>query len=258
MPLSEAPLSALLLPALPLLVVLAEAAGLWGGLGSLLGSSLTVGTFPRPPALHFLLSAGCLLCWEISPSGWASASVDSLGALWLPACFLWLSLQPQLCESSCLSPWFLPFRGPIISRFVPQFGALSESLTLSIPHSFLVESLSAYAVALSVALWLCPGVPSAFLCFGLVCRSRSEFRPSHAVSLLPVSVLCVRLLLQRGVSPCVGVRCGSTFIAWSVSVILPFATWSSGRCFILFLRVIPHVFMAINLVSFPDLCVSQL
>ena len=93
-----------------------------------------------------------------------------------------------------------------LSRFVPQFGALSESLTHSIPRSFLVESLSAYAVGLSVALWLCPGVPSAFLCIGLVCRSRSQCRPSSAVSSLTVSVLCVRLLLRRGVSPYVGFR----------------------------------------------------
>ena len=39
---------------------------------------------------------------------------------------------------------------------VPQFEAPLESLTHSIPHSFLVESLSAYAVGLAAALWLCP------------------------------------------------------------------------------------------------------
>ena len=33
--------------------------------------------------------------------------------------------------------------------------------------------------------------------------------------------------------------------------------WSSGRCFILFLRDIPQVFMAITFVSFTDLCVSR-
>ena len=105
---------------------------------------------------------------------------DSLGALWLPACLLWPSLWLRVCESSCLFPWFFPFRGPTpLLRFVPQFGALSESLSLSIPRSFLVESLSAFAVGLSVALCLCPGVPSAFLCVGLVCRSRSLCRPSH-------------------------------------------------------------------------------
>ena len=90
--------------------------------------------------------------------------------------------------------------------FVPQFGALLESLTHSIPRSFLVESLSAYAMGLSVALWLCPGVPSAFLYVDLVCRSRSQCRPSRSVSSLTVSVFCVWLLLWRGVSPCVGFR----------------------------------------------------
>ena len=40
--------------------------------------------------------------------------------------------------------------------FVPQFEAHLESLTHSIPRSFLVESFSAYAVGLAVALWLCP------------------------------------------------------------------------------------------------------
>ena len=49
--------------------------------------------------------------------------------------------------------------------------------------------------------WVCP---PPFLCIGLVCRSRSQCRPSHAVSLLMVSVLCERKLLRRGVSPCVG------------------------------------------------------
>ena len=48
--------------------------------------------------------------------------------------------------------------------------------------------------------------PPPFLCIGLVCRSRSQFRPSRAVSLLTVSVICGRLLLRRGVSPCVGFR----------------------------------------------------
>ena len=40
--------------------------------------------------------------------------------------------------------------------FVPQLEALSESLTLFIPHSFLVVALSASAVGFADALWLCP------------------------------------------------------------------------------------------------------
>ena len=41
-------------------------------------------------------------------------------------------------------------------------------------------------------------VPSAFLCIGLVCRSRSLCRPSHAVSSMAVSILCAWSLLRLG------------------------------------------------------------
>ena len=36
----------------------------------------------------------------------------SLCALWLPARLLWPSLRQRVCESSGLSHWFFPFRGP--------------------------------------------------------------------------------------------------------------------------------------------------
>ena len=45
-----------------------------GVLGSLHCAPLTVGPLPGPPALLCLLSAGCLLGLETSPSGGASAS----------------------------------------------------------------------------------------------------------------------------------------------------------------------------------------
>ena len=51
----------------------------------------------------------------------------------------------------------LPLPGSVTYlAFVLQSGSLSESLTHSIPRSFLVVSLSAYAVGLADALWLCP------------------------------------------------------------------------------------------------------
>ena len=51
----------------------------------------------------------------------------------------------------------LPLRGSdTYLAFVPQLGALLESLTHSIPRSFLVVSLSAYAVGFADTLWLCP------------------------------------------------------------------------------------------------------
>ena len=48
--------------------------GSWEVLGSLHWAPLAVGPLPGPPALLCLLSAGCLLGLETSPSGEASAS----------------------------------------------------------------------------------------------------------------------------------------------------------------------------------------
>ena len=51
----------------------------------------------------------------------------------------------------------LPLQGSVtFLAFVPQLEALSESLTHSIPRSFLVVALSSSAVGFADALWLCP------------------------------------------------------------------------------------------------------
>ena len=51
----------------------------------------------------------------------------------------------------------LPLRGSVtFLAFAPQLEVLSESLTLSIPRSFLVVALSASAVGFADALCLCP------------------------------------------------------------------------------------------------------
>ena len=51
----------------------------------------------------------------------------------------------------------LPLQGSVtFLAFVPKLEALSESLTHSIPRSFLVVVLSASAVGFADALWLCP------------------------------------------------------------------------------------------------------
>ena len=50
----------------------------------------------------------------------------------------------------------LPLQGSVtFLAFVPRLEALSESLTHSIPRSFLVVALSASAVGFADALWLC-------------------------------------------------------------------------------------------------------
>ena len=51
----------------------------------------------------------------------------------------------------------LPLKGSVtFLAFVPQLEALSESLTHSIPRSFVVVALSTSAVGFADALWLCP------------------------------------------------------------------------------------------------------
>ena len=83
--------------------------------------------------------------------------VSSPGALGLTVRLLLPSLRQRVSESSSLSAWSFPFRGlsPFLA-FVPLLEALSESLTHSIPRSFLVVALSASAVGFADALWLCP------------------------------------------------------------------------------------------------------
>ena len=83
--------------------------------------------------------------------------VSSPGALGLPVRLLLPSLWLRVRESSSLSAWSFHFRGlSLFLAFVPLLEALSELLTHSIPHSFLVVALSASAVGFADALWLCP------------------------------------------------------------------------------------------------------
>ena len=84
-------------------------------------------------------------------------TVGSPGTLRLPVRLLLPSLRLRVNEISSLSAWSFPFRGlSLFLAFVPLLEALSESLTHSFPHSFLVVALSASAVGFADALWLCP------------------------------------------------------------------------------------------------------
>ena len=229
-------------------------------IGSLHCAPLTVGPLPGPPALHCLLSAGCLLCLENPPSGEASASAWRFS--WRPGAPG--ALTVALTAAASLREFYplclvLPLRGSdTYLVFVPQLEALSESLTHSIPRSFLVVVLSASAVGFADALWLCP---------------------ERALRLFFASVLLVDTValspLSRSVSAD-GFRhwwafrsCGGAFphalgsvgalgdLWWlhlyrltpDLVSLRQFALcrWSSGRCFILLLRDVPHLFMAIIL-----------
>ena len=117
----------------------------------------------------------------------------------------------------------LPIQGSdTYLAFVPQLEALSESLTRSIPLSFLVVSLSACAVGLAVALWLCPE-----RALRLFFASVSLVDPV-ALSPLSRSIFAEgRLPVSWVPSEPLGVCGGSTYIAlhrnWLVSAILSLA-----------------------------------
>ena len=138
----------------------------------------------------------------------------------------------------------------------------------SIPRSFLVGSLSAFAVGLVDALWLCP--ERAFLLFF---ASVSFVDPVRNVASL---VQCLRWRFQSfacgcscgGASPRVldsvgaqGVCGGSTCIAlhwtWSISSVWPSAAWGSGRCFLLLPEGISTGFHGDCLFSLTKFYVSQ-
>ena len=113
----EAPHSALQLLASSFLVVLAEAASLREFL------DLFVLLWPKARLQGHLLCTWShplvVFCaWPyILLDGLRPLPENSLRALWLPARLLWPSLRPRVYESSSLSPWFFPFRGPTpISR----------------------------------------------------------------------------------------------------------------------------------------------
>ena len=126
----------------------------------------------------------------------------------------------------------LPLRGSdTYLAFVPQLEALSESLTHSIPCSFLVVSLSAYAVGFADTLWLCP--ERAFRLFfasvdpvALSPLSRSVFADGFRLW-WALALAEGRLPISWVPSEPLGICGGSTYIAlrrtWLVSAILPYA-----------------------------------
>ena len=184
---------------------------------------------------------------------------DSLGALGLQARLLWPSLRQRVCESSTLSAWSFPFGGltPISHLFLSWRPCRSRSLIPSIAPSWwwpcpllrwALLTLSGYVLSVPFAFslrqsrWLIP----------------SHCRPSRTVSLLTVSVIGGRFALAEGASPLALGSVGALGdLRWlhlyrltpDLVSLRQFAVcrWSSGRCFILLLRDVPHVFMAIIL-----------
>ena len=228
-PLSEAPLCALQPPAPSFLVVLVAAACL----RKLLVLSIELPSlWMRLPGLLRCTSS----CQQVVFCAWRilllvrprPLSDDSLGALGLPARLLWPSLQPRVCKSSHLSSWSFPFRGltPFSCLFLGWRPCQSCSLIPSLAPSWWCPCPLMRWALLTLSDFVL-SVPSAFLCVGLVGRSRRIVAPL-------MQCLCWRFSSFvsgsscRGASPHTlgsagahGVSGGSTYIAfhrtWSVS-----------------------------------------
>ena len=157
----------------------------------------------------------------------------------------------------------LPLQGSVtFLAFVPQLEALSESLTHSIPRSFLVVALSTSAVGFADALWLCPER-----------ALRHFFASVSLIDPVALSPLLHRVFAGgfrrwyafsfcRGASPLAFGSVGALGelrrlhlyrLTPDLVGLHHFAVchWSSGRCFI----YVPHVCMAIILsVSLTPAC----
>ena len=154
-----------------------------------------------------------------------------------------------------------PLRGSdTFLAFVPQLDTLSESLTHSIPRSFLVVALSASAVGFALS------VPSAFSLRPSRWSIPSHCRSSRAVSMLTVSVIGARFALAEGRLPMRSVpseplrSCsGSTYITlhrtWLVSANLPCAIGAQVGVSYFTARRSARIH-GDHFVSFTDFCVS--
>ena len=170
-----------------------------------------------------------------------------------------LATAKRVGELQALSSTVIFVGGDACLSYVPQFIAKSESLTCSIPRSFLVKSLSDFAAGLDDDLLLCPvralriyldrTNPLALLRHRLFVFPCS---PSRAISKNAVSFFLRDVITAAGASrPKVGnvrahgIRGVSTSVAfhrnWSVSAVLESATWSSSSVFSSFyLRDVQH------------------
>ena len=164
-------------------------------------------------------------------------------------------------ELQALSSVVTFVQGDACLSYVPDFVAKSESLSRSIPRSFLVRSLSDFAAGLEDDLLLCPVRALRIYLDRLSTLSplrrrlfMSPSRPSRPLSKNAISFFLRDVLSHAGASrPEVGrlrahdIRGVSTSVAfhrnWSVSSVLESATWASSSVFTSFyLRDLQHEF----------------
>ena len=209
----------------------------------------------RPPAWDLSKVLTYLVSPAFEPLSQASFRALTLTTLFLLA----LATAKRVGELQALSSVVTFVAGDACLSYIPQFVAKSESLTRSIPRSFLVKSLADFAAGLDADLLLCP--VRALRLYLLRARSLSPGRhrlfvsprcPSRAMSKNAVSFFLREVISAAGAArPQVGslrahgVRSVSTSVAfhrnWSVTSVLESATWASSSVFSSFyLRDIQH------------------
>ena len=211
----------------------------------------------RPPAWDLSKVLQYLVTSAFEPLSQAPFRALTLKTLFLLA----LATAKRVGELQALSSLVTLVGADACVSYIPQFVAKSESLTRSIPRSFLVKSLADFAAGLDTDLLLCPVralrlyLPRArSLSPGRHRLFVSPRRPSRAMSKNAVSFFLREVISAAGAArPHVGslrahdVRSVSTSVAfhrnWSVSSVLESATWASSSVFSSFyLRDIQHEF----------------
>ena len=211
----------------------------------------------RPPAWDLSKVLQYLVTSAFEPLSQAPFRALTLKTLFLLA----LATAKRVGELQALSSLVTFVGADACVSYIPQFVAKSESLTRSIPRSFLVKSLADFAAGLDTDLLLCPVralrlyLPRArSLSPGRHRLFVSPRRPSRAMSKNAVSFFLREVISAAGAArPHVGslrahdVRSVSTSVAfhrnWSVSSVLESATWASSSVFSSFyLRDIQHEF----------------
>ena len=203
----------------------------------------------RPPAWDL----SKVLTYFVSPA-FVPLSQASFRALTLKTLFLLaLATAKRVGELQALSSIVTLMAGDACLSYIPQFVTKSESLTRSIPRSFLVTSLADFAAGLNTDLMLCP--VRALRLYLLRARSLSPGRhrlfvsprrPSRAMSKNAVSFFLGEVIsAAEATRPQVGslrahdVRSVSTSVAfhrnWSVTSVLNQPLEPPVRCSHLFL-----------------------
>ena len=200
----------------------------------------------RPPAWDLSKVLKYLVSPAFEPAPFRALTLRTLF-------LLALATAKRVGELQALSSIVAFVGGDACLSYIPQFVTNSESLTRSIPRSFLVKSLADFAAGLDINLLLCP---VRALRLHLLrarslspCRHRlfvSPRRHSCAMSKNAVSFFLREVISAAGAArPQVGslrahevcsVSTSVTFHRnWSVSSVLESATWASSSVFSFFL-----------------------